>query len=154
MNAWQTLGLTPSASTEQIHAAHRKLILRFHPDVAPPGQHAIFEERAKAINAAKDLLLHERHLRAPAVAEAQSVTRRSQTNEAPRPRSAASSSPIRGTIPNSRIRAKPTAPPRAVAKPGSLVWTLVVGYFLLLGLAFAGWILTALLPAVRAILGY
>lgn len=50
---YATLGVIPSASTEEINAAYRKLARRHHPDVTAS---ATAEQRMSEINAARDVL--------------------------------------------------------------------------------------------------
>lgn len=49
--AWQVLGLEPGSSADAIRAAHRKLMMKLHPD------HGGNSYLARQINAARDLLL-------------------------------------------------------------------------------------------------
>lgn len=50
--AYETLGLNPGASEKEIHAAHRKLMKKHHPD------HGGSVEMASKINQARDILLN------------------------------------------------------------------------------------------------
>ncbi len=55
-DAYRELGVPHSASAEMIRRAYRNLARRFHPDRAPEGKRAEYEERMKRINTAYDIL--------------------------------------------------------------------------------------------------
>lgn len=72
LDAYRELGVPPDASMEAIRQAYLALARRYHPDRAPVGRAAEYEERMKRINQAYELLknpdtrqLYDR-LRAPA----------------------------------------------------------------------------------------
>ncbi len=50
--AWQVLGLEPGTSPEEVREAHRRLMMKLHPDVG--GSNYL----ASKVNAARDVLLH------------------------------------------------------------------------------------------------
>lgn len=54
--AYRELGVRPGDSAEQIRQAYLKLVRRFHPDRAPEGKQAEYEERMKRINTAYEVL--------------------------------------------------------------------------------------------------
>jgi DnaJ-class molecular chaperone len=54
MTHYETLGVDPTASEDQIRKAYRKLARRYHPDVSKEPDR---EARMRAINEAKDVLL-------------------------------------------------------------------------------------------------
>ncbi|VTU38468.1 Chaperone protein DnaJ [Variovorax sp. PBS-H4] len=54
MTHYETLGVEPTASEDDIRTAYRKLARKYHPDVS---QEPDREERMRAINEAKDVLL-------------------------------------------------------------------------------------------------
>jgi len=55
-NPYKVLGISRKATTGEIKKAYRNLARRFHPDKAPIGQRAGFEERMKEINEAYEVL--------------------------------------------------------------------------------------------------
>lgn len=56
LDAYRELGVSPSASGEAIRQAYLALARRYHPDRAPAGRAAEYEERMKRINSAYELL--------------------------------------------------------------------------------------------------
>ncbi|GIV08712.1 MAG: hypothetical protein KatS3mg019_0803 [Fimbriimonadales bacterium] len=56
LDAYRELGVAPNASTEVIRQAYLTLVRRYHPDRAPAGRTAEYEERMKRINTAYELL--------------------------------------------------------------------------------------------------
>ncbi|MFN7016279.1 MAG: J domain-containing protein [Fimbriimonadales bacterium] len=56
LDAYRELGVTPNASAETIRQAYLTLVRRYHPDRAPEGQIAEYEERMKRINTAYEVL--------------------------------------------------------------------------------------------------
>ncbi len=54
--AYRELGVRPGDSAEQIRQAYLELVRRFHPDRAPDGKQAEYEERMKRINTAYETL--------------------------------------------------------------------------------------------------
>ena len=56
LDAYRELGVSPSASGEAIRQAYLALARRYHPDRAPAGRAAEYEERMKRINTAYELL--------------------------------------------------------------------------------------------------
>jgi len=59
LNPYETLGLTSSATQDQIKAAYRKLAKKFHPDLNPKSKKA--EDRFKDISVAYDLVSSPAH---------------------------------------------------------------------------------------------
>jgi len=53
---YETLGVTPNASKEEIIRAHRKLYITWHPDRAPVGSRETHEQKCKLINGAFQIL--------------------------------------------------------------------------------------------------
>jgi hypothetical protein len=83
LDAYRELGVSPSASGEAIRQAYLALARRYHPDRAPTGRAAEYEERMKRINTAYELLrdpesrqLYDR-LRAPQATPMQATPRAS-----------------------------------------------------------------------------
>jgi hypothetical protein len=56
LDAYRELGVSPGASAEAIRQAYLALARRYHPDRAPAGRAAEYEERMKRINTAYELL--------------------------------------------------------------------------------------------------
>lgn len=56
LDAYRELGVSPGASAETIRQAYLALVRRYHPDRAPTGRAAEYEERMKRINTAYELL--------------------------------------------------------------------------------------------------
>lgn len=56
LDAYRELGVAPNASAEVIRQAYLALARRYHPDRAPAGRTAEYEERMKRINMAYELL--------------------------------------------------------------------------------------------------
>lgn len=56
LDAYRELGVAPNASAEVIRQAYLALVRRYHPDRAPAGRTAEYEERMKRINTAYELL--------------------------------------------------------------------------------------------------
>lgn len=56
LDAYRELGVAPDASAEVIRQAYLALARRYHPDRAPAGRVAEYEERMKRINTAYELL--------------------------------------------------------------------------------------------------
>lgn len=56
LDAYRELGVPQTASAEAIRKAYLLLARRFHPDRAPEGKQAEYEERMKRINTAYDIL--------------------------------------------------------------------------------------------------
>lgn len=56
LDAYRELGVAPNASAEVIRQAYLALARRYHPDRAPAGRVAEYEERMKRINTAYELL--------------------------------------------------------------------------------------------------
>ncbi len=56
LDAYRELGVPQTASAEAIRKAYLALVRRFHPDRAPAGKQAEYEERMKRINTAYDIL--------------------------------------------------------------------------------------------------
>lgn len=56
LDAYRELGVSQAASAEAIRKAYLALVRRFHPDRAPAGKQAEYEERMKRINTAYDIL--------------------------------------------------------------------------------------------------
>jgi hypothetical protein len=81
LDAYRELGVSPSASGEAIRQAYLALARRYHPDRAPTGRAAEYEERMKRINTAYELLRdpesRQRYdkLRAPQMAPSQATPR-------------------------------------------------------------------------------
>lgn len=84
LDAYRELGVSPGASGEAIRQAYLALARRYHPDRAPTGRAAEYEERMKRINTAYELLRDPESrrrydmLRAPHAAPSQ-VTPRAPT---------------------------------------------------------------------------
>lgn len=64
LDAYRELGVAPNASSEVIRQAYLALVRRYHPDRAPAGRIAEYEERMKRINTAYEVLSnpHSRQL--------------------------------------------------------------------------------------------
>jgi hypothetical protein len=81
LDAYRELGVSPGASSEAIRQAYLALARRYHPDRAPTGRAAEYEERMKRINTAYELLRDPEsrrrydRLRAPHAAPAQATPR-------------------------------------------------------------------------------
>lgn len=56
LDAYRELGVAPNASAEVIRQAYLALVRRYHPDRAPAGRTAEYEERMKRINTAYEVL--------------------------------------------------------------------------------------------------
>jgi hypothetical protein len=56
LDAYRELGVAPNASAETIRQAYLALARRYHPDRAPTGRVAEYEERMKRINTAYEVL--------------------------------------------------------------------------------------------------
>lgn len=56
LDAYRELGVSPNASAETIRQAYLALVRRYHPDRAPAGRAAEYEERMKRINTAYEVL--------------------------------------------------------------------------------------------------
>lgn len=56
LDAYRELGVAPNASAETIRQAYLALARRYHPDRAPEGRVAEYEERMKRINTAYEVL--------------------------------------------------------------------------------------------------
>ncbi len=56
LDAYRELGVAPNASAEAIRQAYLALARRYHPDRAPEGRVAEYEERMKRINTAYEVL--------------------------------------------------------------------------------------------------
>ncbi|MCS7208938.1 MAG: J domain-containing protein [Fimbriimonadales bacterium] len=89
LDAYRELGVAPNASAEAIRQAYLALVRRYHPDRAPAGRVAEYEERMKRINTAYELLsnpatrqLYDR-LRTPQLPNG--VPKRSAAAATPRP---------------------------------------------------------------------
>lgn len=170
MNSWEILGLGPAATAEQVHAAHRRLIRRYHPDRAPTGMRRQYEERAKQINAAKDELLSpsRRHLYRPAPGSTSAQRATGVQPDTARTRVEVDRTPPPEPVPPwhvepeslltsrqpSRIQTRSAASMRIRLGSGSVLGVMVIGYFVVLGIALIGWFVTALYPAVAAILAH
>ncbi len=62
---YELLGVSPSASDDEVKAAYRNLALKYHPDRyagRPESERAAAEEKFKAINAAWEAIKNERNL--------------------------------------------------------------------------------------------
>jgi curved DNA-binding protein CbpA len=66
---FEELGVSPNATAGEIKQARKTLILKYHPDRAPPGKEAEFTERLKRINNAYDEI--KDHLPKPKVLSAE-----------------------------------------------------------------------------------
>jgi hypothetical protein len=86
LNPYTLLGLSPSASPDDIRAAYRRLAAEWHPDLQPPERKAEALERMVQLNAARDVLL-DPHQRAQFHRQYNEALRwRTAQSEAPRPR--------------------------------------------------------------------
>jgi hypothetical protein len=56
IDAYAVLGVAPDATQEQLKAAHRALVRRHHPDLAPPEERAAATRRVQDINVAYGLV--------------------------------------------------------------------------------------------------
>lgn len=88
-DAYRELGVAPNASAETIRQAYLALVRRYHPDRAPAGRAAEYEERMKRINSAYEVLsnpatrqLYDR-LRTPALSNG--APKQGVGSAAPRP---------------------------------------------------------------------
>ena len=159
MNAWAMLGVNEAATVEQIRAAHRREILRYHPDHAPAGMRGQYEDRAKRINAARDELLHHRrrHTAAPRPAASPPRPQQRAPTTSASPPSYSAAAPHASQVPAPGPTAR-TVTPGVSAKPvgrdpvssgfGFVFWAVAI-YFGLLAFAVLGWLVTAL-PVILA----
>jgi len=58
-NPYEILGVSRYATSEDINRAYKKLMKKYHPDLARPEDRSEREEKCKEINEAKDILLNE-----------------------------------------------------------------------------------------------
>ena len=56
IDAYAVLAVAPSASAAELKAAHRALVRRFHPDLAPPAERDAATRRVQQINVAYGLV--------------------------------------------------------------------------------------------------
>lgn len=56
LDAYRVLGLEPGVSAEEIRLAYRDMARQYHPDHAPDGKRAEYEEKMKRLNAAYEQL--------------------------------------------------------------------------------------------------
>lgn len=56
IDAYEILGVDADCSQEQLKAAHRQLVRRHHPDVAPPQERGVATRRMQQINVAYALV--------------------------------------------------------------------------------------------------
>jgi DnaJ-class molecular chaperone len=56
-NYYDILGVSPAADSAAINVAYKKLMKKYHPDLATPENRKSSEERCKTINEARDVLL-------------------------------------------------------------------------------------------------